>query len=82
MGNINVKYFGICNKKDYQIEFVENKIAIYLHFTNINKIKNAYDIMLALKAIDIDFSNKELVEKLAERSTELKEKINKSKRIR
>ena len=73
---------GICNKKDYQIEFVENKIAIYLHFTNkdANKIKNAYDIMLALKAIDIDFSNKELVEKLAERSTEFKRKINKSKK--
>ncbi len=73
---------GICNKKDYQIEFVENKIAIYLHFTNKdpNKIKNAYDIMLALNDIDIDFSNKELVEKLAERSAEFKRKINKSRK--
>tara|TARA_Y100000389_G_scaffold172951_1_gene181786 strand:+ start:410 stop:1531 length:1122 start_codon:yes stop_codon:yes gene_type:complete len=73
---------GICNKKDYQIEFVENKIAIYLHFTNKdpNKIKNAYDIMLALNDIDIDFSNKELVEKLAERSTEFKRKVNKSRK--
>ena len=73
---------GICNKKDYQIEFIEGKIAIYLHFTNNNpnKIKNAYDIMLALKNIDIDFSNKELVEKLMENSSEFKRKINKSRK--
>ena len=73
---------GICNKKDYQIEFVEGKIAIYLHFTNKdpNKIKNAYDIMLALKDTDIDFSNKEIVEKLLENSSEFKRKINKSRK--
>jgi hypothetical protein len=73
---------GICNKKDYQIEFVEGKIAIYLHFTNKDpkKIKNAYDIMLALKEIDIDFSNKELVEKLTENAREFKRKINKMRK--
>tara|TARA_B100000674_G_C37856684_1_gene922751 strand:+ start:155 stop:1276 length:1122 start_codon:yes stop_codon:yes gene_type:complete len=73
---------GISNRKDYQIEIVEGKIAIYLHFTNKdpNKIKNAYDIISTIKDVDIDFSNKEILEKLAENSSEFKRKINKSRK--
>ena len=47
---------GICNKSDYCIEPVGEKLAIYLHNTNndINKIKNAYDILCAINNANID----------------------------
>jgi hypothetical protein len=73
---------GICNKSDYCIEPVGEKLAIYLHNTNkdINKIKNAYDILCAINNANIDFSNKEIIDKLTQNSSEFKRKISKSRK--
>jgi len=73
---------GICNKSDYCIEPVGEKLAIYLHNTNkdINKIKNAYDILCAINNANIDFANKEIIDKLTQNSSEFKRKISKSRK--
>jgi len=73
---------GICKKDDFQVEFIENKPVIYLHNTNkdINKIKIAYDFLNAILETNFDFSNKEITDKLAQESNELKRKISKCKK--
>ena len=74
---------GIAKKDDFQIDIINNKPVIYLCNTNKNqeKIKCATDFLKSLMKCDnIDFSKKEIIDKLKKLSTEFKRKINKIKK--
>lgn len=74
---------GIARKDDFEIDIVNNKPVIYLCNTNKNqeKIKLAADFLKSLmKCNNIDFSNKEIIDKIKKLSTEFKRKINKIKK--
>ena len=70
---------GIAKKEDFQIDIVDGKPVCYLHYTNknIDKIKIAYDIVMAIVNSKIDLSNKEIIDNLNQTSSEIKRKINK-----
>tara|TARA_B100000795_G_scaffold269545_2_gene259257 strand:+ start:1881 stop:2990 length:1110 start_codon:yes stop_codon:yes gene_type:complete len=73
---------GICKKEDFQIEMINSKPVIYLHHTNkdITKIKCAHDIIQAIIRTDVDFTNKELIDKLTQMSSEIKRKMLKCRK--
>ena len=74
---------GIARKDDFEIDIVNNKPVIYLCNTNKNqeKIKLAADFLKSLmKCSNIDFSNKEIIDKIKKLSCEFKRKINKIKK--
>lgn len=74
---------GIARKDDFEIDIVNNKPVIYLCNTNKNqeKIKLAADFLKSLmKCNNIDFSNKEIIDKIKKLSSEFKRKINKIKK--
>lgn len=74
---------GIARKDDFEIDIVNNKPVIYLCNTNKNqeKIKLAADFLKSLmKCTNIDFSNKEMIDKIKKLSCEFKRKINKIKK--
>lgn len=74
---------GIARKDDFEIDIVCNKPVIYLCNTNKNqeKIKLATDFLKSLmECNNIDFSNKEIIDKLKKISSDFKRKINKFKK--
>ena len=74
---------GIAKKDDFEINIINNKPVIYLCNTNKNKekIKCATDFLKSLmKCSNIDFSNKEIIDKIKKLSSEFKRKINKIKK--
>lgn len=74
---------GIAKKDDFEIDIIKNKPVIYLCNTNKNqeKIKCATDFLKSLmKCNNIDFSNKEIIDKIKKLSSEFKRKINKIKK--
>lgn len=74
---------GVAKKDDFQIDIVDNKPVIYLCNTDKNneKIKCAVDFLKSLmKCNNIDFSNKETVDKIKKISQDCKRKIKKVKK--
>lgn len=74
---------GVAKKDDFQIDIVNNKPVIYLCNTDKNneKIKCAVDFLKSLmKCSNIDFSNKEIVDKIKKLSQEFNRKIKKVKK--